>query len=108
MTVPPVNSTDRCSPRENRKNTASAKVAKEMMFSTNAWRMNGIVLWKRKNSMAGLGASYFASATAGVVSVLGFQIVPIETPLSFFLRPYQRFTRPREKKTAENIEVTMP
>jgi len=27
---------------------------------------------------------------------------------SFFLPPYQRFTRPREKNTAENIEVMMP
>ena len=32
----------------------------------------------------------------------------METALSFFLRPYQRFTSPREKNTAENIEVRMP
>ena len=34
--------------------------------------------------------------------------MPMETAFSFFLRPYQRFTRPREKNTAENIEVRMP
>ena len=34
--------------------------------------------------------------------------MPIDTLLSFFLPPYQKFTMPREKNTAENIEVTMP
>ena len=28
--------------------------------------------------------------------------------LSFFLRPYQRLTKPREKNTAENMLVRMP
>src|SRR5690606_18122889 len=107
ITVPPVNSTDRCSPRWNRKNTASAKVTNEMMFSTSAWRMNGMVLWMRKNSMALVLDLYLPSATA-VPSVLGRHTVPIDTDLSFFFWPYQKFTRPREKNTAENIEVTMP
>ena len=38
----------------------------------------------------------------------GFQTWPIDTLLSFFWRPYQRLTRPRENITAENIEVRMP
>ena len=42
------------------------------------------------------------------VTPSGRQTVPMETALSFFLRPYQRFTRPREKNTAENMEVRMP
>jgi hypothetical protein len=32
----------------------------------------------------------------------------METAFSFFWRPYQRLTSPREKNTAENIEVRMP
>ncbi len=40
--------------------------------------------------------------------VVGFQTWPIETPFKRFWRPYQRFTRPRENTTAENIEVRMP
>ena len=32
----------------------------------------------------------------------------MDTLLSFFLRPYQKLTMPREKNTAENIEVRMP
>src|ERR1700760_738048 len=51
MTVPPVNSTDRCSPRWIRKKTAKAKVTKDTAFSTSAWRMNGMVRWIRQNSM---------------------------------------------------------
>jgi len=51
MTVPPVNSIDRCSPRVSRKNTASANVAKEMMLNTSACRMNGMSRRRRKNSM---------------------------------------------------------
>jgi len=34
--------------------------------------------------------------------------VPMDTPLSFFWLPYQRFTKPREKNTAENMLVKMP
>src|ERR1700710_898932 len=51
MRVAPVNSTERCSPRWIRKNTAKAKVMKDTAFSTSAWRMNGMVRWIRKNSM---------------------------------------------------------
>ena len=32
----------------------------------------------------------------------------MDTVLSFFWRPYQRLTRPREKNTEENMLVTMP
>src|SRR6478609_10222368 len=66
--------------------------------------MNGMVLWIRKNSI--LCVPYFAAASAG--STGGFQTVPIDKVLSFFLLPYQKLTKPREKNTAENIEVTMP
>ena len=38
----------------------------------------------------------------------GFQTWPIDRLLSFFLPPYHRFTRPREKNTAENMLVAMP
>ena len=45
---------------------------------------------------------------AGAVPPSGRQTWPIETDFSFFLRPYHRLTRPREKKTDENIDVMMP
>ena len=32
----------------------------------------------------------------------------MDTLLSFFCRPYQRLTRPRENTTAENMLVRMP
>ena len=32
----------------------------------------------------------------------------METSFRRFLRPYQRFTSPRENMTAENMEVRMP
>src|SRR5690606_38910722 len=41
-------------------------------------------------------------------AVSGFQICPIEIFVSLRWRPYQRFTRPREKNTAENIDVSSP
>ncbi len=43
MTVPPVNSIDRWKPRVMMKKTAATKVTRLMMFSTSAWRMNGMV-----------------------------------------------------------------
>ena len=46
--------------------------------------------------------------TLGMAIDANVQTVPIDTPLSFFWRPYQRLTSPREKTTAENIEVRMP
>src|SRR5690242_7278258 len=49
-----------------------------------------------------------ASLVAGSDAPSGRQTWPIDTALSFFWRPYQRFTRPRENMTAENIEVRMP
>jgi len=52
MTVPPVNSTDRCRPRVSRKNTASAKVMKEIALKINACFMKGMSFLMRKNSMA--------------------------------------------------------
>jgi hypothetical protein len=36
------------------------------------------------------------------------QIWPIEIFCNFLCLPYQRFTTPREKNTAENIEVKIP
>ena len=47
----------------------------EIAFSTSAWRMNGMVLWMRKNSMLPV-LPYFASTA---VAVSGFQTVPIDT-----------------------------
>ena len=43
--------------------------------------------------------AYFSFAT---------QTWPIEIFCNFFFLPYQRLTMPREKKTAENIEVKIP
>src|SRR5437764_510196 len=43
---------------------------------------------------------------AGVAA--GFHTWPIDTLLRRFCRPYQKFTRPRENITAENMEVRMP
>ena len=43
-----------------------------------------------------------------LVATAGFHTWPIDTDLSFFCRPDQRLTRPRENITAENIEVRMP
>ena len=51
ITVPPVNSIDRCRPRVARKNTAATKVNAEMALNTSAWRMKGMSLRMRKNSM---------------------------------------------------------
>src|SRR5258708_6189642 len=51
MTVPPVNSTPRCRPLVARKITARTKVINEMMLNTSAWRMNGMSLRIRKNSI---------------------------------------------------------
>ena len=42
MTVTPVNSTDRFSPRTASRITAATKNAMEIMFSTVTWRMNGM------------------------------------------------------------------
>ena len=107
MTVPPVNSTDRCSPRVTRKNTAAAKVRNEMMLNTSAFSMNGMSRRILKNSTdVSLSGPYSALVIAPSAS--GRHTVPMDTVLSFFLRPYQRLTRPREKNTAENIEVRMP
>ena len=74
-----------------------------MTFNTSAWRMNGMSRRMRKNSMR----SPLRPCAAGGVAP-GFQICPIDTDFSFFWRPYQRFTSPRENITAENIDVRMP
>src|ERR1700712_2662678 len=52
MTVPPVNSTDRCSPLENRKNTAARNVTSEITLKTSAFSMNGMSRRILKNSTA--------------------------------------------------------
>src|SRR3954463_15087908 len=54
MSVPPVNSTEKLSPRVARKNTASRNVMAEMTLNTNACFMNGMVRRILKNSMARL------------------------------------------------------
>src|ERR1017187_10568650 len=46
-----MNSTDKFSPRLNRKNTASTKVANDTALKNNAWRMNGMSLCILKNSI---------------------------------------------------------
>src|SRR6186713_566393 len=48
------------------------------------------------------------ASAAGLVAPFGRHTCPIDTAFNFFCRPYQRLTRPREKTTAENIEVRMP
>src|SRR5690348_12906627 len=58
--MPPVNSTPRCKPRVRRKNTASTNVTAEITLNTSAWRMKGISLWMRKNSMC---LSYISSSS---------------------------------------------
>ena len=45
---------------------------------------------------------------AAPVPPSGRHTVPIDTVLSFLIRPYQKLTRPREKNTAENMLVRMP
>ena len=51
MSVPPVNSTDKCRPRENRKNTAAKNVISEIRLNANAFFMNGMSRRILKNSM---------------------------------------------------------
>ena len=51
ITVPPVNSIEKCRPRVTRKNTAARKVSNEMTLNTSACRMNGMSRWMRKNSI---------------------------------------------------------
>src|SRR5678815_1459292 len=51
MTVPPVNSIEKCSPRVARKKTAARNVSSEMTLNTSACRMNGMSRWMRKNSI---------------------------------------------------------
>src|SRR5450830_2156872 len=88
--------------------------------------MKGISFLIRKNSIAYLSMrrwqslvlmpapvivlTYFTFAALVGADVLSapFQIWPMARPLSFFLRPYHRLTMPREKNTAENIEVRIP
>ncbi|CAJ5190373.1 Uncharacterised protein [Burkholderia pseudomallei] len=59
------------------------------------------------------GCGAFARASwpsCGAVpaSAAGRHTWPIASDCSFLRPPYQRFTRPREKNTAENIDVRMP
>src|SRR5678815_5065229 len=51
MTVPPVNSIEKCRPRVARKKTAARNVSSEMTLNTSACRMNGMSLRIRKNSI---------------------------------------------------------
>src|SRR4028118_857772 len=109
MTVPPVNSIEKCRPRVARKNTAARKVTSEITLKISACRMNGMSRRIRKNSILPFGdcfgeADQLLAATLGP----GFQTCPIDTPLRRFLRPYQRLTSPRENMTAENIDVMIP
>src|SRR4030066_34856 len=52
MTVPPVKSTPKLSPRAAKKNPASRNVITEITLNTSAWRMNGMSLRILKISMA--------------------------------------------------------
>lgn len=66
-TVPPVNSTDRCSPRVTRKNTARTKVRIEITLKINAYFMKGMSLRMRKNSISSsfrVGRSWPGTAAA--------------------------------------------
>ena len=51
MTVPPVNSIEKCRPRVARKKTAARNVTSETTLSTSACRMNGMSRLIRKNSI---------------------------------------------------------
>ncbi len=55
---------------------------------------------------AALAAAAWAAAVTP--SEAPFQTVPIDTVCSRFCLPYQRFTKPRENTTAENMLVKMP
>src|SRR6185295_16135037 len=113
MTVPPVNSIEKCRPRVTRKKTAAKKVSADTMLKINACRMNGMSRRMRKNSIrrllwtGGWARRGQDSTEAGTLAP-GFQTWPIETLFRRFCRPYQKLTRPRENITAENIEVRMP
>src|SRR6185312_9186759 len=66
-------------------------------------------IWTFQRAAPGVLAASAVSSSAGMPGLPPpFQTCPISTDLSFFWRPYQRLTRPREKNTAENIEVRMP
>src|SRR5690606_32366950 len=58
MTVPPVNSIDRCRPRVNRKNTAARNTTIDTALSIFAWRMKGISFLMRKNSIISSRSGY--------------------------------------------------
>ena len=99
--------------------TAATNVSTEMTLNTSAWRMNGMSRRIRKNSMVascGFAMRWCRGAVARdqprlageAAAVSGFQICPIDRLGTRFMRPYQRLTRPREKNTAENMEVRMP
>ena len=90
------------------KKTAARKVTAEMTFSTSAWRMNGMSRLDPEEFHDGSLWWRGPPQTLADTSVPGFHTWPMDTLLSFFWRPYQRLTRPRENTTAENIEVRMP
>src|SRR6185503_17042358 len=82
MTVPPVNSTPRCSPLVARKMTASTKVINEMMLNTSAWRMKGMSLRMRKNSIClslavvGLRSGSLPLVPVGIADGQFFELAP--------------------------------
>ncbi len=80
MTVPPVNSTEKCSPRVARKNTAAMNVTIDTTLNHSAWRMNGMSRRMRKNSMAVRPDQAAASRCAQ-------SVLPIERWLMRFCRP---------------------
>ncbi len=81
-----------------------ANVRNEMTLKTSALRMNGMSRRILKNSMCQSPDSALVIAPRRPAPDLAD-----DTSLAIFLRrPYQRSTRPREKNTAENIEVRMP
>jgi hypothetical protein len=51
---------------------------------------------------------YLVLVVEAETALSGVQIVPIDTDLSFFCRPYHKFTNPRENNTAENMLVKIP
>src|ERR1043165_7832364 len=68
MTVPPVNSMEKCRPRVTRKNTAAAKVMKEMALKINACFISGRSRLMRKSSM------FFSSGLGSHVGRLGVRL----------------------------------
>src|SRR4051794_11606814 len=90
MTVPPVNSIEKCRPRVARKKTAARNVSNEMTLNTSACRMNGMSRRMRKNSIVGAvscEAREDAASALGRNGRSGFPDLPDRDRLQPLLAP---------------------